>query len=99
MNKFSALHGEEPNEPPGEWSSQPPLAHFKSSNSPPNTSLVVSDIIGRINHHAIDNSDVKVHTSDFPVEFNSESVTDPYTTPIKSIYDDEMDHLLGFFHS
>ena len=35
------------------------------------------------NHHAIDKGDVKVSTSDVPVESNSESVSDPYTTPIK----------------
>ena len=28
-----------------------------------------------------------------------DSVPDPYTTPIKSIDDDKMDHLLKFFHS
>ena len=42
--------------------------------SPLNTSPVVSAIIGRLTHHAIDNGDVKVHSSDFPVGFNSESV-------------------------
>ena len=55
--------------------------------------------MGRLNHHAIDNSDVKVHTSEFPVEFNSKSVTDQDTTPIRSIGDSEMDHLLELFHS
>ena len=55
--------------------------------------------MGRLNHHSIGNGDVKVRPSYFPVEFNSESVLDPDTTPIKSIYDDEMDHLLEFFHS
>ena len=41
--------------------------------------------MGRLNHHAIDNGGVKVPTSDFPVDFNYASVTDPDTTPIKSI--------------
>ena len=50
--------------------------------------------MGRINHHAIENGYVKVTTSEFPVEFNSESVTYPDTTTIKSIDDDEMNHLL-----
>ena len=95
MNQFNSLHGDEPNEPPREWSSQPPEAHFKSRTSTSNTSPVVSAIMGRLNHHAIDNGDVKVPTSEFPVEFNSESVPDSDTTPIKSIDDDEMDHLLG----
>ena len=54
--------------------------------------------MGRINHHAIDNGDVKVSTSEFPVEYNSEPVPYPDTTPNKSIGDDEIDHLLEFFH-
>ena len=60
---------------------------------------MISAIMGKLNHHAIDNCDVKIPTSDFPFESNYESVPDPDTTPIKSIYDDEMDHLLEFFHS
>ena len=55
--------------------------------------------MGRLNHFAIDNGDVKIPTSESPVESNSKSVPNPYTTPIKSIYDDEMDHLLEIFHS
>ena len=94
MNKINDLHGEEPNKPPREWSIQPPAAHFKSSNYPPNTSPVVSDIMGRLNHHSIDNGDVKVHTSYFSVELSSESVPYPDTTPIKSNDDYEMDHIL-----
>ena len=50
--------------------------------------------MGRTNHHAIDNSDVEVHPSDFSVEFNSESDPDLDTTPIKSIGDDEMEYLM-----
>ena len=99
MNQFYALNGQEPNEPPRDWRRQPPLDHFKYRTSPPNTSPVVSDITVRLNHHAIDNGDVKVNTSDYPVESNSESVPDTDTTPIKSNNDDEMDHLLEFFHS
>ena len=60
---------------------------------------MVSDITGRLNHHEIDNSDAEVHPSEFTVESNSESVTDPETTPTKSIDDDGMDHLLELFHS
>ena len=52
--------------------------------------------MGKLNHHAIDNGDI---TSDVPFESNYESVTDPDTTPIKSIDDYEMDHVLEFFHS
>ena len=99
MNHSNALYGDEPNEPPRECMIQPPAAHFISKTSPSNTIPVVSYIMGRINNHAIDNGDVKVHTSYFPVEFNSESVPDTDTPPIKSIDDYEIYHLLEFFHS
>ena len=54
--------------------------------------------MGKLNHHAIDDGYVKIPTSDFPVESNYESVPDPDTTSIKSIDDDEMNHLLELFH-
>ena len=96
MNQFNKLHGDEPKEPPREWNSQPPAAHFKSRSYPSRTNPVVSAIMGKLNHHAIDNGDI---TSDIPVEYSYESVPDPDSTPIKSIDYDEMDHLLEFFHS
>ena len=55
--------------------------------------------MGKLNHPAIDNGDVIITTSEFPVESNYDSVPDPDITPIKSIDDDEMDHLLELFHS
>ena len=99
MNQFNALHGDEPKEPPREWNSQPMSVNFKSSTSPLRTNRVVSTIMGEINHHAIDNDDVKFSTSDVPVESNYESVPDPDNIPIKSIDDDETGHLLELFHS
>ena len=96
INQFNALHVDGPKEPPREWNSQPPVAQFKSRSSPSRTNPVVSDIMGKLNHRAIDNGDI---TSDVPVESSYDSVPDPDTTPIKSIDDDEMDHLLEFFHS
>ena len=60
---------------------------------------MVSAIIGKLNHHAIDNGDVKITTSYVPVESNYDSVPYPDITPIKSIDDDETDHILEFFHS
>ena len=99
MNQFNTRHGEEPNEPPGEWSSQPPAAHFKSRTSSSNTSPLVSTIMGSLNHHSIGNGDVEVHPYEFSVEFNSELVTYSDTTPIESIDDYKMDHLLELFHS
>ena len=55
--------------------------------------------MGILNYHSINNGDVEVHTSEFPVESNSEYVPDPDTNPIKSIDDGEMEHLLELFHS
>ena len=55
--------------------------------------------MGRLNHYSIDNGCVEVHPSYFTVEFNYQSVLDAYTTPIKSIDDDKMDHVLEFFYS
>ena len=94
MNQFNALHGEETTEPPREWNIQPPADHFRPSSSPPKTSTMVSAIMGRLDHRDIDNGDVEVHPSDFPVESNSESVPDSDTTPIISIDYDEMEHFL-----
>ena len=88
MNKLNTIHGNEPKETPIECNIQPPAAHFKSRTSPSRTNLVVLAILGKLNHHVIDNGDVKISTSDFPVESNYESVPDPDTTPIKPIDDD-----------
>ena len=55
--------------------------------------------MGRLNHHYIDNSDVEVHPSYFTFEYKPESVPDADINSIKSIDDDEMDHLLELFHS
>ena len=68
-------------------------------NSLSNTRPVVSAITWRLNHNTIDNGDVKVHYSYFTVESNSKLVPYPDTTQIKSVDDDEMDHILEFFHS
>ena len=95
-NNFNALNDEETNEPPRQWSRKTAAAHFKSRTSPPNTSPVVSAIMGKLNHRSIDNGDI---TSDVPVASSYDSIPDPDTNPIKSIDDDEMDSLLEFFHS
>ena len=97
-NKLNALHDYEPNDPPREWNGQPPADHFKSRTSPTKTNTVVSAIIGRLNHHAINNGDVDVHPSGFSAEFNPESVTDTDTILIKKIDYYEMVHLLKLFH-
>ena len=84
-NQFNALHGDKPKEPPREWNRQPPEDHFKSRSYPSRTNPVVSAIMGKLNHHAIDNGDIN---SELPVEYSYDSVPDPDTTPIKSIDDD-----------
>ena len=71
MNQFNSLHGDEPKEPPRDWNSQPPAAHFKSRTSPSITKPVILAIMEKLNHHAIDNGDVKFSTSEFLVESNS----------------------------
>ena len=93
MNQFNAINGEDSTNPPIECNIQPPELHFKPFTCPPKTSPVISAIMGVLNHHAVDNGDVNVYTSDYPLESNSEYVTDLYKTPIKSIYDDEMDQI------
>ena len=80
MNQFNALHSDKPKEPPRERNSQPPADHFTSRSSPSITNPVVSDIMGKLNHHAIDNSDI---ISEFPVDSSYDYGPDPYTTPIK----------------
>ena len=67
MNQFNALCVDETTDPPREWNSQPPEVRLKSSISPPKTSPVVSDIMGKLNHHAIDYDDVEVHPSYYPL--------------------------------
>ena len=61
INQFNALRGEDPNEPPKECNIQPIESQLKSRTSSTNTSPLVSDIMGKINHHAINNGDVEVH--------------------------------------
>ena len=58
MNQLNALHGYKPTEKSIEWNIQPPEVHFKSLKNPPQTSPVVSTIVGRLNHNAVDNDDV-----------------------------------------
>ena len=63
MNKLNARHGEGPNEPSKDWNNQPLADHFKSSTYTPNTSPVVSSIMGRLNHQSIGNGYVEFHPS------------------------------------
>ena len=99
MNQFNSLHVDETNEPPIKWNSHSLEFHFKSHTSPPKISPVFLDIMGRLNHHIVDNSDVEVYPLYYPVEYSFDSLPDPDTNPIKSIDDDEIDQLLELFHS
>ena len=63
INQFNVLHCEEPNEPPRYCNSQPPADNLKYSTSPPKTILVVSAVMGRLNHCAIDYGDVDFRLS------------------------------------
>ena len=98
MNQSNALNGDEPTITPIECNFQPLEAHFKSCTPPPNNSPVVSDIMVRLNHNAIDNDDVEFYTLNYLLEYTSESVPEPDNTPIKFIDDDEMDQLLELFY-
>ena len=51
---------------------------------------MVSTIMVKLDHHAIDNGDVEVHPSEYLFETNSEYVPYPYTALIKSINDGEI---------
>ena len=94
MNMLNALHGDKPKEPPREWNIQTLADYFKYRTSPSRTNSVISDIMGKLKNHAIDNGDVKITTSDVTVESSYVSVPDIDTTLIKSIEDDEMNHIL-----
>ena len=82
MNQFNNLHGDEATDTLREWTIKPLAAHLKSRTSPTKTNPVFSAITGILNHNSIDNGDVEVHPSEFPVESNPESVlyTDTTTT-------------------
>ena len=98
MNQFNALSSDKPTDPPIYWNIQPPSVHFKSLASPPQMSPVVLAIMGRINQHVIDNGTVWIFPSEYPFEYTSKSVLDPYTITIKSIDYDEIDQLLQLLH-
>ena len=99
MNQLNAFNDDKTNNPPIQCNSQSPADHFKPCTSPPKISPMVSAIMGRLNNIEIGNGDVEVQPLEFTFDSDSESVPDPYANPIKSIDDDEMDHILQFFHS
>ena len=50
--------------------------------------------MARLNNNADDNCDVEVYPSEYQFESTSDYVTDPVTTMIKLIDDDETDQIL-----
>ena len=64
MNQFNALHGDEPTDTSRKRNKQFPSVLFKYRTSSTKTSPVVSDIMGRLNHHAVDNGGVEVYPKD-----------------------------------
>ena len=71
MNKFNGIHGEEKINHQENVTEN--LHKFTSNTTTPPQKIipVVSDIMGRLNHHGVDNSDVKVYTSNYPLESTS----------------------------
>ena len=67
MKQFNTLHGDKPSEPQRQCNSQPPSVHFKPHNSAPKHSPLVSEITERINHHSVDNGDVELYPSYYPL--------------------------------
>ena len=77
MNRLNNLHGDETTDPPRECNNQHQADNFKYRTSPPKTSPVVSAIMGIINQHVIGNGNFEVQPSEFPFEYNSDSIPYP----------------------
>ena len=80
MNQFNIIHSDETTEKTREWNRQPPPFHFKYRYCHTKTSPVAMAILGILNHHAVDNDDVEVCSSYYPIESTSDSVSDTYPT-------------------
>ena len=95
-NQFNEVHGNTQHEPTKEWTRTSPAAQLKSPNSTTRSSTdkinspIVSDIIGKLNHYAVDNGDIEVYPSD--------SMIYPDKTPIKSEDNNKMNRILEFLH-
>ena len=87
MNEINALNGDKPTDSSRQWNMQPPPVNLKYRTYTPKTTPVVLDIMGRLNHHVIDNGNVEVHPSEYPFEYTYGYVTDMDTTMIKSMDD------------
>ena len=80
MNQFNELHGDNTNKATKEWNIQ---VHLKNHIYAQKRITMGSYIKGRINHHAVDNGDVDVYPSNYPLEYTSASVPDTNNKPIQ----------------
>ena len=55
--------------------------------------------MGKPNRHSVDNGNVELYPSVYPLGFTSESVPNTNNPPIMSIKDDYLDQLLELFQS
>ena len=97
MNQLNSSHGEEKNEPTRECNRKPPPAHFKSMTYPPNTRPMVSAIMGRLTHHAIDNTIFTLQIFQLNLTLDLFHIQTPLR--LNQLMIDEMDHPLEFFYS
>ena len=67
MNQLNTLCGDEPTDPPIDCNILPLAVQLKYRTSPPNKSPVFLAIMGIINHHVVDNGDVEVYPSEYPI--------------------------------
>ena len=94
MNQLNTLHGDEKrSKKPTFWSSIE-ILYLSYKISP-----LISGIMGVLNHNDVDNGDVEVYCSEYPLEYTSDSVPYTYITESKSIGGDEMYQPLIWFNS
>ena len=67
MNQLNRLYGDEPTDPPIYCNILPLAVQLKSRTSPPNKSPVFFAIMGILNHHVVDNGDIEVYSSEYPI--------------------------------
>ena len=98
MNQFNIIHDDWPTESQRDWNIQTTEVNLKYLNYTSKTSPMVLTLMRRLNNHVVDNSDVKVYNSGYALKLTHNSITGPYNTPIKLIYDGEMNQLLKLFY-
>ena len=66
-NQYNVIHSDKPTDTTRECSSQPSPVHSEYLNSDPKNIHAVWAIMGRLNHHTVDNGDIEVYTSYYPL--------------------------------